>query len=145
MACVPKYFNERDRRLQEHTDERSRLLEAAREEDRLQSQEKALEGHLANARQEAARLPNSSARKRHIAKAREAALRVIGSNLVIVPLFETLLELLLATAARRSEALALLWTQTFLEARTAFFPDTKNGRSRSVPLRQRLVTGGFGS
>ena len=31
----PKYFNERDRRLQEHTDERNRLIEAAREEDRL--------------------------------------------------------------------------------------------------------------
>ena len=135
----PKYFNERDRRLQEHMEERSRLLEAAREEDRLQSQEKAIEEHLANARQEAARLPNSSARKRYIAKAREAASRVVGRNLVIVPLFETLLEFLLATAARRSEALALPWTQTFLEARTAFFPDTKNGRSRSVPLRQRLV------
>jgi hypothetical protein len=44
-ARRPKYFNERDRRLQEHTDEKNRLLEAAREEDRLQSLEKALEGH----------------------------------------------------------------------------------------------------
>jgi hypothetical protein len=114
----PKYFNERDRRLQEHTDEKNRLLEAAREEDRLQSLEKALEGHLATTRQETARL-KASTRTRRIAKAREAALQTIGNDLVVIPLFETLLEFLLATAARRSEALALIWTQTFLDAQTA--------------------------
>ena len=130
----PKYFNERDRRLQEHTDEKNRLLEAAREEDRLQPPEKALEGHLATTRQETARF-KASTRTRRIAKAREMALQTIGNELFVIPLFETLLEFLLATAARRSEALALLWTQTFLDAQTAFFPDTKNGRSRTVPLR----------
>jgi integrase len=134
----PKYFNERDRRLQEHTNEKDRLLDAAREEDRLQSLEIALEGHLATTRQETARLKASS-RMRRIAKARESALETIGSDFVVVPLFETLLEFLLATAARRGEALALLWTQTFLDAQTAFFPDTKNGRSRTVPVRRHLV------
>jgi integrase len=134
----PKYFNERDRRLQEHTDEKNRLLAAAREEDRLQSLEKALEGHLATTRHEAARF-KASTRTRRIAKARAAALQTIGNNVAVVPIFETLLEFLLATAARRSEALALLWTQTFLDAQTAFFPDTKNGRSRTVPLRRNLV------
>lgn len=49
------------------------------------------------------------------------------------------MEFLLATAARRGEALALLWSQTFLDAQTAFFPDTKNGRSRTVPLRRHLI------
>jgi hypothetical protein len=51
----PKYFNERDRRLQEHTNEKDRLLQAAREEDRLQSLEKALEKDLATTRRETAR------------------------------------------------------------------------------------------
>jgi integrase len=81
----------------------------------------------------------ASSRTRRIAKARESALETIGSDFVVVPLFETLLEFLLATAARRGEALALLWTQTFLDAQTAFFPDTKNGRSRTVPVRRHLV------
>jgi hypothetical protein len=75
----PKYFNERDRGLQEHTDEKNRLLEAAREEDRLQSLEIALEGPLATTRQETARL-KASTRTRRIAKARESALETIGSD-----------------------------------------------------------------
>src|SRR5260370_24519451 len=83
----PKYFNERDRRLQEHTDEKNRLLDAAREEDRLQSLEIALGGHLATTRQETARLKASS-RTRRIAKARESALETIGSDFVAVPLFD---------------------------------------------------------
>jgi integrase len=90
-------------------------------------------------RQETAQL-KASTRTRRIAKAHEAALQAIGSDFAVIPLFETLLEFLLATAARRSEALALLWTQTFPDAQTAFFfPDTKNGRSPTVPLRPHLV------
>jgi integrase len=135
----PKYFNERDRRLQEHTDEKNRLLEAAREEDRLQSLEIALEGRLATTRLESARLKASS-RTRRIAKARESALETIGSDFAVVPHFETLLEFLLATAARRSEALALLWTQTFLDAQTAFFPAATARRSRArIPFAHAVI------
>lgn len=85
----PKYFNERDRRLQEHTDERNRLIEAAREEDRLQPLEQALKGRLVSVRREVARL-EATTRTRRIAKAREAALQVIRSDFVVIPLFETL-------------------------------------------------------
>lgn len=47
--------------------------------------------------------------------------------------------LALETAMRRGELLALRWEHVDLEKRTAFLPDTKNGRSRLVPLSPRAV------
>ena len=40
---------------------------------------------------------------------------------------------------RRSKILSLRWKNVDLTNRTAFLPDTKNGRSRTVPLSTRAV------
>lgn len=43
------------------------------------------------------------------------------------------------TGARRSETLTLTWSNVDLEEKTAFLPETKNGRSRNLPLRSALI------
>ena len=48
-------------------------------------------------------------------------------------------QIALATAMRRGEILALRWEHVNLQNRTAFFPDTKNGEPRSVPLSSAAV------
>jgi integrase len=50
-----------------------------------------------------------------------------------------LVQLALATGARRGELLGLAWKDVDLERRTARFLDTKNGESRTVPLAQTAV------
>lgn len=98
----PKYFNERNRRLK--GDEEARLLNAAREEDRLQARERAIQAHMAPARIEAMRIPQPWTRKRHLAKARRAAEAAIGDNFVVVPVFDALITFLLRDggSSRRS-------------------------------------------
>ena len=54
--------------------------------------------------------------------------------------FGTILELLCETAMRRSELLNLDWSQVDLDARAIHLPDTKNERSRDVPLSMRAVS-----
>jgi integrase len=130
----PRYFNERDRRLTEP--EKARLLAAARVEDRARSLGLALEPLLREARTEAAALPNATARKRHIAAARAVALEHLGDRFPTVPVYEALITFLLMTAARRGEALRLEWRFLDLRHQTAFFEETKNGRSRTVPVRR---------
>ncbi len=83
----PKYFNERDRRLQ--GDEEARLLKAAREDEN--------------------------------------------------PYIEPIIIVALHTAMRRGEILSLKWRNIDFEARTALLPDTKNGRSRKVPLTTQVI------
>lgn len=135
----PRYFNERDRRLRR--DEEERLFAAAREEDCLRSQKLAIESRIATARAEVAALAVSrSTRKRRIAEAKAEAAAALNETYEHVPLFETLLTFLLVpTACRRGEALALTWKHTRLSEQSAFFPETKNGRSRTVPLREELI------
>ena len=48
-------------------------------------------------------------------------------------------QLALATAMRRGELLSLKWEHIDLQGRTALFPDTKNGDSRTVPLSSTAV------
>lgn len=57
----------------------------------------------------------------------------------VIPYLETFILFLLLTAARRSEALALKWADVDLEAAEAFLPDTKNGHSRTLALRQPMI------
>ncbi|RDK09165.1 site-specific integrase [Cupriavidus lacunae] len=133
----PRYFNERDRRLK--SGEEARLLAAAREEDRLRSIELRTEALMAEARAHAAQLPTVYQRKGHIKVALEACRAQAEQDYVHVALHETLTQFLLMTAARRGEALSLTWDNVDLEGRTAFLPETKNGRSRKLPLRADLV------
>jgi integrase len=50
-----------------------------------------------------------------------------------------LVTLALATGARKSELLGLLWAHVDLDRRTVRFLDTKNGESRTVPLAPSAV------
>ena len=85
-----------------------------------------------------AQLPNASARTRRLAALRkEIASGVIAAP--VIPHFETYINFLLLTAARRSEALALKWADVDFEDRSAFLHDSKNGRSRTLGLRQPLI------
>jgi len=118
----PKYFNERDRRLR--GDEEARLLAAARAEDARWSV-------TALADETAAR--NKYQRLKALRKAREAEDRPH------VPIFETFIQFQLMTGARRSETLKLTWRDVRLEDQSAFLAETKNGRSRTLPLRSDLV------
>jgi hypothetical protein len=82
----PRYFNERNRRLL--GDEQQRLIEAAREEDRLQARERAIKARIEPARSEAMQMQEAWNRKRHIARARRAAEESIGNSFPVVPMFE---------------------------------------------------------
>jgi integrase len=133
----PRYFNERDRRLR--GDEESRLIKAAREEDLQRSLAPVAEEALLPARTAAGQLPNLTARKRFIAAARREIEERLRPTVVVEPVFESLLTFLLATAARRGEALKLEWRDIDWHAPAALFRETKNGRDRRAPLRQCAV------
>jgi integrase len=133
----PKYFNERDRRLSE--EEKERLFEAARAEDRAQSPDLYMQHRLESVRVEARKLPNLTARKRFIAAARQRIAGETGGVYPHLPLFEALLAFLLTSAARRGEALKLPWDQLDLDAQTALFKETKNGTNRTVPLGIEVI------
>jgi integrase len=90
---------------------------------------------LVEARQHAKRF-NASWRQRFLRKARIKALKGLRRGYEIVPLFESLIAFLLETAARRSEALALKRCDLDYKDETAFFPDTKNSMSRTVPVQR---------
>ncbi|WP_250473079.1 site-specific integrase [Caballeronia sp. GAFFF1] len=133
----PKYFNERDRRLK--AGEEARLLACARDEDRLRSIERLTEALMTGAREVAARLPTVYQRKAHIKAALANCRAQAETDHTHVPELETFVQFQLMTAARRGETLNLTWAHVDLDAQTAFLPLTKNGRSRTLPLRAELV------
>lgn len=55
------------------------------------------------------------------------------------PYMAPLIEIALATAMRRSEMLALTWSNVDIERRAALLPETKNGRARTVPLSAKAI------
>lgn len=126
----PKYYNERDRRLK--GDEEARLLSAAHVEDRARCLEARL-GCLVESKGEGMHSKYGRIR------ARERFMEEAEATYEHVPLLETFVHFQLMTAARRAETLALTWDNVDLEAQTAFLPETKNGRSRKLPLRSDLV------
>jgi integrase len=133
----PRYYNERDRRLK--GDEESRLLHAAREEDRKESIHRRLEQLMAAERQEADDARTVYRRKQVIKSARQRYMEEAEDTFEHVPLLETFVQFQLMTAARRSETLNLTWDRVDLEAQTAYLPETKNGRPRTLSLRLDLV------
>lgn len=124
----PKYFNERDRRLR--GDEEARLMMSAYEEDRTWSA-RALGDELFD--------EVDSKTKYQRVKANKQAHQAVEDEACLVPMFQTFIQFQLMTGARRSETLNLKWSQVDLDAQTAFLPETKNGRSRTLPLRVSLV------
>jgi integrase len=133
----PKFFNERNRRLV--GDEEARILAAARAEDRLRSIELEVERLLEPYLEQSLALPSKSARKKFLAAAKKEVRPAAAKSYTHVALYETLIEFLLATAARRGEALSLSPSNVNLEAQTAYLPETKNGLPRTLPLVSTLV------
>jgi integrase len=84
-------------------------------------------------------LPNRTARNRYLMAERARIIERIGDDVPHVPLYEALITFLLVTAARRGEAMKLEWQHLQLQAQTAFFKDTKNGRDRTVPIRREAI------
>jgi integrase len=129
----PEVRNKRDRRFQ--GDEQERLFRSARREDLIRSRDMALEALLVEAREHAKRF-NASWRQRFLKKERIKALKRLRRGYEIVPLYESLIAFLLESAPRCSEAHALRWRDVNFEDETAFFPDTKNSLSRTVPVQR---------
>jgi integrase len=132
-----QYFNERDRRLK--SDEEARLLEAARMEDRTKSIERRLEQLMQEERSDADEAATTYRRKKIVKAAREQYQDDAAQTYTHVALVETLIQFLLMTGARRSEALNLTWSRLDLDTQTALLPETKNGRARKLSIRMDLV------
>lgn len=124
----PKYFNERDRRLRPGEEER--LMEAAADEDKRWTERLLADQHFENR-------PSSTKYQRLIAiqEARDA----VQQGHELIPMLSTFLQFQLMTGARKSETLKLTWAHVDLERQSAFLPETKNGRPRTLPLRLDLV------
>ncbi len=133
----PKYFNERDRRLR--TGEQEKLLEAARLLDKERAVDVRLNELVMPARRVAATKATTKERKLHITEARRSLANEALESYKPVPLFEAFLQFQVKTGARRGEALGLKWTQIDFDEKTAFLPETKNGRPRKLPLREELI------
>lgn len=136
-ARRPKYFNERDRRV--GRDEEAALMRHAVEEDRKWSVEFRLEQLMAEPRAEAGLARTVYARKAIIKEARAAHAPEAEVSYELVPLFSAFIQFQLMTGARRGETLSLAWKHVDLERQTAYLPETKNGRPRTLPLRRELV------
>lgn len=133
----PKYFNERDRRLK--GDEEARLLNAAYDEDAQQAIEQRLE-ELMNEERNASREAQSIyGRKKIIKEARARHLERAQASYTHVPWMEAFAQFQLMTGARRSETLSLTWDRINFSDQTAFLPETKNGRPRTLPLRKDVI------
>jgi integrase len=130
----PIFDNGRDRRLQ--GDEQERLFRSARREDLIRSRDLAIEALLIEPREQAKNARNKSCRQRFLKRARHRALKQLRRGYSIMPLYESLIAFLLESAPRCSEALALRWRDVNFEDETAFFPDTKNSLSRTVPVQR---------
>lgn len=129
----PEYFNERDRRLK--PGEEDRLLDATFEEDEKWSQSFRLDQLVAT---ELRGIEGGPTRYRSW-QTRKRLLNEAQATWVHIPMYESFIQFQLMTGARRSESLTLRWSNVDLEAQTAFLPETKNGRSRKLPLRSDLV------
>lgn len=133
----PQYFNERDRRLK--GDEETRLLRAAYEEDAQKSIEARLEELMSEERSASLEALTTYSRKAIVKEARLKHLAEAEASYVHVPWFETYIQFQLMTAARRSESWTLAWKDIDFERQTAFIAESKNGRPRTLPLRQDLI------
>ncbi|CAM5462099.1 site-specific integrase [Eoetvoesiella caeni] len=134
----PKYFNERDRRFV--GDEESRLLAAAQAEDRRRCIELALDAlveQLSNVDGEYSML-SATQKKRRRLQWRQQFAKQVAQECDIVPLMEVFVIFQLGTAARRGEAMNMLGEHLDFDKCAAYFPMTKNGRPRTVPLSTRV-------
>ena len=124
----PKYVNDRDRRLR--GDEENRLMAAAHKEDQ-QWTARVLGDQLFDKK-------SSRTKYQRLSALKDARL-VVAQGALHTSMLATFTQFQLMTGARRSEALKLTWKNVNLVDQTAFLPETKNGFSRTLPLRADLV------
>jgi len=84
------------------------------------------------------RMPDSKGRERFLSDKERTDLLAACRASELDALYP-LVSLALATGARKSELLGLLWANADLTRRTVRFLDTKNGESRTVPLAATAV------
>lgn len=132
----PKYFNERDRRIS--ASEEVRLLSALAQLDEERSVKIRLQ-ELAEIELNTRTFSSVSARKKVQAAARAALRPLAAETAHVVPYLQVFYMFQVMTGARRGETLGLTWDRIDFDAQTAFLPETKNGRSRKLALRQDLL------
>ncbi|RYZ14579.1 MAG: site-specific integrase [Myxococcaceae bacterium] len=84
------------------------------------------------------RMPDSKGKERFLSEEERQALLAAceaSPTLQLAPL----VKLALATGARKSELMGLIWANVDLKRRTVRFEDTKNGDNRTVPLAPSAV------
>jgi integrase len=84
------------------------------------------------------RLEDSKGRERFLSESERAAL-LKACAASPLPTLLPMVQLALATGARKGELFALQWAGVDLDRRSVRFLDTKNGDSRTVPLAQTAV------
>lgn len=133
----PRYFNERDRRLE--NGEEARLLNAAYDKDAQQAIELRLE-ELMHEERAASQEAATIYRRKNIVKAARA-LHLAGAEATYthVPWMEAFVQFQLMTGARRSETMTLTWDNIDFVNQTAFIPESKNGRPRKLALRKDVL------
>ena len=132
----PRYFNERDRRIS--AQEETALLRALGQLDEQRAVEARLR-ELAEAEFLDQEFSSASARKKSLAALRAQLRPMAEETAPVVPYLQVFYAFQVMTAARRGETLGLTWARIDFEAKTAFLPETKNGRPRKLALRQDLV------
>ena len=130
------FQNERDRRLVE--DEFDRIMEAAQALDAERSLEHRVQELMREAMADEV-FSSKSQRKHRMVAVRKEVTQDARKSYVHRPILEAYILFQVATAARRSESLTLPWRHVDLDKKTAFLPETKNGRARTLALRDDLI------
>lgn len=130
------FQNERDRRLVD--DEFDRIMVAAQALDTERSLEHRVQELMREAMADEV-FSSKSQRKHWMVATRKKVTPLARETYVHRPILEAFVLFQIATAARRSESLTLPWRHVDLEKKTAFLPETKNGRARTLALRDDLI------
>jgi len=132
----PSFFNERDRRIS--ADEEARLLEALAQLD-LERAVKPILRELTEAALPHSQFGSNSARKKVLVQARKDLRAQAEEEAYVEPYLQAFYLFQVMTGARRGETVNLTWDRIDFKAKTAFLPETKNGRARKLSLRQDLI------
>jgi integrase len=113
-------------------------MEAAQKLDAKRSLEHRVQELIAE--REATETFSSKSKRKHwrVAIRKEVSSRA-RETCVHRPILEAFVLFQIATAARRAESLTLPWRHIDFEKKTAFLPETKNGRARTLALRDDLI------
>jgi integrase len=132
----PEFFNERERRISKV--EETGLLAALAQLDF----ERAVEAKLCELADDALAgqvFSSNSARKKVLAQVRAELRPQAEEEAEVQPYLQAFYLFQVMTAARRGESIGLTWDRVDFQAKTAFLPETKNGRARKLALRSDLL------